>query len=120
MPDLPQWLTALPSRKSPNPCGLPIEMMRERNSAMTTASSHLSGTQRTLSGPVKRRLLTVGLEISAMLGRLSAEYSRAAAASRRYHELTGGGRLVSRSVEAASIPRTIFEEFYGGSIGWHP
>lgn len=40
----------------------------------------------------------------------------AAAASRRYHDLTGDHRLVSRKVEAASIPRTIFEELYDGSI----
>ena len=79
---------------------------------MATTSSRLSSTRRTLSGPLKRRLVADGSATLAMLGRLLAEYGRAVAAARRYDELKCSGSLGSRLVGAGNIPRTIFEEFY--------
>ena len=89
---------------------------------MATTSSRLSNTRRTLSGPLKRHLVTAGSATFAMLSRLPAEYSRAAAAAQRYDELKGSGLLTSRPIGAGSIPRTIFDEFYSGrtATGWRP
>jgi hypothetical protein len=81
---------------------------------MATTSIHLSSMRPTLSGLLKRRLVTAGSATLAILSRLSTEHSRAIAAAQHYHELRCSGPLVSRSVRVGSIPRTIFEEFYSG------
>jgi hypothetical protein len=84
---------------------------------MTTLSRDISNSRQTLSGRMKRQMQATAGAMSAMLGPLIAECRRAAAASRRYHELKRKGLVMLRPNDAASnIPRTIFEEFYGG--GW--
>lgn len=85
---------------------------------MATSSYDIFTARRTLSGRMKRLLVTVGSAISAMFNLLLAEFGRAAAAARRYDELKRTGPVMLRPVEAASIPRAIFEEFYGDRIGW--
>ena len=80
---------------------------------MATTASHLSSTRRTLSGQLKRHLMTAG---SATFSMLFAEYGRAVAAAQRYDVLKCSGPLGSRPVGAGSIPRTIFEEFYSKPI----
>ena len=88
--------------------------MHESNSAMAITSRHLFSSRRTLSGQLRRRLMSAGSATFAMLSRLPAEYSRAAAAAQRYDELKGNGPLASRQIGAGDIPRAIFEEFYSG------
>ena len=58
---------------------------------MANTSSRLCHTRRTLSGPLKRRLVTDVSATFAMLSRLFAEYGRAVAAARRYDELKCSG-----------------------------
>ena len=79
---------------------------------MATTSSHLFSSWRTLPDQLKRRLMMAGSATFAMLSRLAAEYSRAAAAAQRYDELKGSGPNASHPIGAGRIPRAIFEEFY--------
>ncbi len=88
---------------------------------MATTSSHLFNTRRTLSGLLRRRLVTAGSTTFGMLGRLAAEYGRAVAAAQRYDKLEHTDALeLRREGVGAGIPRTIFEEFYGdrAALGW--
>jgi hypothetical protein len=78
---------------------------------MATSSGDISS--------LRRQMLAAAGTISAMFGPLLTEYGRAAAATRRYDELKRTGPVMLLPIEAASsIPRAIFEEFYGGR--WRP
>ena len=82
---------------------------------MATRSSPLPSTRGTFPDLLKRRLVTAGSTTFAMLRQLPAEYGRAVAAARRFEELEHceALRLRRERIGTASIPRTIFEEFYG-------
>lgn len=82
---------------------------------MATLSRDISHSRPTLSHRMKRHMLVAAGATSAVLAQLLAEYDRAAAATRRYDELKHTDPVMLRPAEAArSIPRAIFEEFYGG------
>ena len=82
---------------------------------MATRSSPLPSTRGTFSDLLRRRLVTAGSTTFAMLRQLPAEYGRAVAAAKRFEELERreAFRLRRVRIGIGSIPRTIFEEFYG-------
>lgn len=87
MPDLPQRLSRCREENRQTRCEFPTVAMCEPECAIATTSSRFSNTRRTVSGPLKRHLVTAGSATFAMLSRLPAEYGRAVEAAQRYDEL---------------------------------